>query len=216
MLSRCALALLFLLSALFAQEHAGPSSYPAHASLPTVTIGAEYLGHGVPTQHGAYITKDYLVVRVGAFPSARQSISNSRFALRVDGQLVPAQTPALVASSLNNSDWLAQGRSTHSTDIVLGGAPLSESPPDQEQSQSRSPRAAGIGDEARPAPRPDQSAQQAVVGGALPNGPLSEPVRGLLFFHYVPKANAPVRSTLQSIELIYDAGVAGKLTIRLL
>jgi hypothetical protein len=176
-------------------------------------IGAEYLGHGVPTQHGAYITKDYLVVRVGAFPSTRQSISNSRFALRVDGQLVPAQTPALVASSLNNSDWMAQGRSTHSTDIVLGGAPISESPPGEEQSPSRSPRAAGIGDEARPAPRPDQ---QAVVGGALPNGTVSDPVRGLLFFHYVPKANAPVRSTLQSIELIYDAGVAGKLTIRLL
>ena len=212
MRSRFAPALLLLLFTLSAQEHAGPLSYPAHESNPTIAIGAEYLGHGVPTPQGAYIARDFLVVRVGVFPAARVLISNAHFALRVDGELLPARPPALVASSLNTSDWHGAGNSAHSPEIALGGAPLSQSSLDEGQSQSRSPRAAGIGDQPLTAARPDRSATQAVAADALPNTTSSEPMRGLLYFHYMPKAKVGPRS----VELIYDAGAAGKLTIRLL
>jgi hypothetical protein len=212
MTSRFAPALLFLLAPLSAQEHASPLSFPAHGSNPTLSIGAEYLGHGVPTPQGAYIAKDYLVVGVGVFPSARVSISNTNFTLRVDGELLPARSPSLVATSINTSDWHGAGHSNHPADIALGGAPLSQSPLEESQNQSRSPRAPGIGDQPLSAQKPDRSANQAVAADALPNVTSAEPVRGLLYFHYAPKTKSGPRS----VELIYDAGTGAKLTIRLL
>jgi hypothetical protein len=210
---RFSVAVIVFVATVSAQEHGGPASYPARAALPTVAIGAEYLGHGVPTPQGAYIAKDYLVVRVGVFPSTRVAVAANRFALRVDGELLPAQPPALLASSLTNSDWRSQGRSSHTPDIVLGGAPLSDGAREEGQAPARSPRAPGIGEDSRPVARPDRSAAQAADGDALPSGTLSDPVRGLLYFHYTPKTKTPPHS----VELIYDAGGAGgKLTIRLL
>ena len=110
MMLRVAPALVFVLATLQAQERTSPLSYPAHASSPALSLGAEYLGHGIPTPQGAYIAKDHLVVRVGVFPAARIVIASSHFTLRVDGELLSAQGPALVASSLNNSDWRGPGR----------------------------------------------------------------------------------------------------------
>jgi hypothetical protein len=212
MTSRFAPALLVLFAPLLAQEHASPLDYSAHASTPALSIGAEYLGHGVPTPQGAYIAKDYLVVGVGVFPSARASTSNTNFTLRVDGETLTARSPSLVATSINTSDWRGAGRSSHSADIALGGAPLSQSSLDEGQNQSRSPRAPGIGEEPLSASKPDRSANQAVAADALPNVTSAEPVRGLLYFHYAPKTKSGPRS----IELIYDAGTGAKLTIRLL
>jgi hypothetical protein len=188
------------------------SEYPAHANTAAVAIGAEYLGHSVPVANGAFITKDYLVVKVGIFPSARIAIANSQFTLRVDGDsMLPGQAPGLVASSLSNSDWHPQSNSSHSTSIILGGAPISVEPGDQ-QPPSRSPRAPGLGDESRSGSKmPSQSAHDAVFGDALPSGAILQPIHGLLFFHYAPKTKAAVRS----LELIYDGG-NGKITIRLL
>jgi hypothetical protein len=141
------------------------------------------------------------------FPSPRCSVANSQFTLRIDaGGVLPAHPPGLVAAAVGDSEWRAQGNAARSTSIVLGGAPISDGPP-EEQASSRSPRAAGLGDESH-----GQSAHDAVFGGALANGTVTEPVRGLLFFHYVPKTKAAPHS----LELIYDNGSGGKVTIRLL
>src|SRR5580658_2799706 len=46
---------------------ATPGDYQAHAQAGTVTIGAEFKGHSVPTPDAVYSNEDFVAVEVGLF-----------------------------------------------------------------------------------------------------------------------------------------------------
>ncbi len=62
-----------------------PTEYQAHAQAGTVAIGAEFMGHSVPTPEQTVNSEDYIVVEAGLFgPSRRGSdaIARGLFAAR--------------------------------------------------------------------------------------------------------------------------------------
>jgi hypothetical protein len=53
------------------------ADYQAQAQAGTVSLGAEFKGHSVPTQERPFTTEDYVMVEIGLFgpPGARTKIS---------------------------------------------------------------------------------------------------------------------------------------------
>src|ERR1022692_4854769 len=96
-----------LAAALFAQEpptaprgpepskgvppRATPADYQAHAQAGTVTIAAEFTGHGIVTLQGTLTTEEYVVVETGLFgsPGARTTLSAGDFSLRINVKKTP-------------------------------------------------------------------------------------------------------------------------------
>src|ERR1019366_2261339 len=68
-----------------------PAEYQAHAQAGTVTIAAEFTGHGVGTPQGTLATEDYLVVEVGFFgpAEARAKLAIGDFSLRINTKKSP-------------------------------------------------------------------------------------------------------------------------------
>ena len=50
-----------------------PTEYQAQAKAGAVTIGAEFMGHSVPTPEHIFSTEDYIVVEAGLFWPARRA-----------------------------------------------------------------------------------------------------------------------------------------------
>ena len=179
---------------------ATPGDYQAHAQAGTVTVAAEFAGHGVPTPQATFSCEDYVVVEVGYFgpPEARLKLSIDDFTLRINGKKapLPAQPYALAFHSLKDPEW---------------------QPPVQEKEKSKGGiTTGGGGGQADSAPPPvhmpfdlQRAMEQKVQKAALPEGERALPAAGLIFFQYRGKVEG-----IRSIELVY-AGVAGNATLTL-
>lgn len=178
-----------------------PAEYQAHGEAGLVTIGAEFVGHSVPTPDGTFTTEDYVVVEVGFFgaPDAKVSLSPGDFSLRINGNKkapLPSQPFEVVAHSLKDPEW-------------------SPPPVDKDDSKGTSigTNAKNANDGKPPPPRMpiplvlamDQKVQKA----RLPEGERALPQAGLLFFQYHGKEQG-----IHSLDLIYG-GAAGKATLTL-
>lgn len=178
---------------------AAPGDYEAHAPAGTVTIGAEFKGHFVPTQQGTFSTEEYVTVETGLFgsPGARIKLSSDDFSLRINGKKTPlsSQPYALIFGSLKDPEW---------------------APPDAPEAKSKTSIGAGGGGQNEPPPPPpkmpmelQRAMQQHVQKAVLPEGDRALPQAGLIFFQYRGKTEH-----IHSIELTYT-GPAGKATLAL-
>src|SRR5229473_1439305 len=179
------------------------ADYQANAAAGTVTIGAEFLGHAVPTEKGPLSTETYVVVEAGIFgqPDAGIKLSLEDFSLRINGKNdpLPSQPFGLVGKSLKDPDLEppASASSSKTKTNVNGGGGGGQ-----------------VDSNAPPAPvhipiDVQRSMQQRVQKAAFPEGDRTLPVAGLLFFQYSGKAKS-----IRSVELIYN-GPAGKATLEL-
>ncbi len=178
------------------------ADYQANAAAGTVTIGAEFLGHAVPTEKGTLSTETFVVVEAGIFgqPDAGIKLSLENFSLRINGKNdLPSQPSGLVGKSLKDPDLEppASASSSKTKTNVNGGGGGGQ-----------------VDSNAPPAPvhipiEAQRSMQQRVQKAAFPEGDRTVPVAGLLFFQYSGKAKS-----IRSVELIYN-GPAGKATLEL-
>lgn len=183
---------------------AGPSDYQAQAKAGDVTIGAEFMGHAVPTPEQTLSADDYIVVEAGLFgPSgAKTTLARSDFSLRVNGKktALPSEPYELVFKSLKDPEWQPpvdkdDSKSSKSS-ITTGGG--------------------GGGGGNQPPPLPPKmpfelrrAMELHVQKAVMEEGDRALPQAGLLFFLYQGK-----REGIHSLELIYS-GAAGSATLTL-
>jgi len=206
--SVCMVPLIGLLTALVqAQDQpskgmpprAAPSDYQAQGRAGTVTIGAEFMGHSVPTPEATFDSDDYVVVEVGFFGSSQSTLrlSTADFSLRVNGnkKILPNQPYELAFRSLKDPSW---------------------EPPKTEEKSKSSFSANGGGNPGDPPPVAPKMPlelrrvmEQRVQRAAMLEGERPLPQAGLLFFEYRGKTK-----NITSLDLIYN-GAAGTATIPL-
>ena len=180
----------------------GPGEYQAQAKAGTVTIGAEFMGHSVPTAEHTFSSEDYIVIEAGLFGPAGAHITLARddFSLRVNGKktALPYQAFELVAHSLKDPEWqppeAAEAKESKSSLTTGGGG--------------------GGGDKLPPIPPKmpfplRRAMEQQVQRSFMEEGDRALPQAGLLFFQYRGKADG-----IRSLELIYS-GAAGTATLTL-
>jgi hypothetical protein len=180
-----------------------PTDYQAQAQAGTVTIGAEFLGHAVPTPEQPLTSEDYVVVEAGLFgaPDARTTLSREDFSLRINGKKTPlsSQPYELVFQSLKDPEWAppepAEPKSKGSGITTGGGG-------------------GGGGDKLPPIPPKmpfplRRAMEQHVQKAAMQEGDRALPQAGLLFFQYRGKTEG-----IKSLELVFS-GAAGKATLTL-
>jgi hypothetical protein len=181
-----------------------PTEYQSQAKAGMVTIGAEFMGHAVPTPEQPLTSEDYVVVEAGFFGPSDGKIRLSRddFSLRVNGKktLLTSEPYELVFHSLKDPEWQPpdSGEAKESKGgLTTGGggangAPASAPPPPPKM------------------PFPLRRAmEQHVQKAAMQEGERPLPQAGLLFFQYRGKAES-----IKSLELVYT-GAAGKATVEL-
>jgi len=178
-----------------------PTDYQVQGKAGAVTIGAEFVGHNVPTEQGPLTTEDFVVVEVGLYgPSgARIQISQDDFSLRINGKKM--KTPlssepyGLVLSSLKDPEWVPPETAEKKSKTSIGGGGQSDagSPPPVVHVPIELQRAMA------------QHTQKASL--ALGDRPL--PQAGLIFFRYRGK-----EKSISALELIYS-GSAGQATLNL-
>jgi hypothetical protein len=176
-----------------------PAEYQAQAQVGTVTIGAEFMGHGVPTPDAVYSTEDYVVVEVGLFgpAGARLKLNASDFSLRIGKKKTPLQTEPseVVLKSLKDPNWIP--------------------PEEPEASKSKSGIGTNPSQDNTPPPPPKMPMElrhvmnQHVQKAVLLEGDRLLPQAGLLFFSFHGKPE-----NIKSLELAY-AGAAGSATLNL-
>jgi len=182
---------------------ATPGDYLSQAKAASVTIGAEFKGHFVPTPDGLLSTEDFVAVEVGLFgpPDARLKLSFEDFSLRLNGKKAaePSQSDLVVFKSVKDPDWEPPDKGKEDK----GG----------KTSLSSGGRGAPAGDGPPPVVHPplplQRSWEHRVEKVSLMEGDRPLPQAGLLFFRYNGKTK-----NLHSIELIYN-GPGGKATLSL-
>src|SRR5258706_5977506 len=101
------------------------ADYQANAAAGTVTIGAEFLGHSVPTEKGTLSTETYIVVEAGIFgqPDAGIKLSLEDFSLRINGKNdpLPSQTSGLVGKSLKDPEFEPPASTSPKSKTSLNG-----------------------------------------------------------------------------------------------
>ncbi len=177
---------------------AAATEYQAHAQAGSINIGAEFMGHSVPTPQAIFASDDYVVVETGFFgpPNARLKLSLEDFSLRINGKksTLANQHYELAFHSLRDPEWEPPALEKSKTSLNTGGqGPQDSSPP--------------------PPPKMPLDLRRAmelkVQRAALPEGDRVLPQAGLIFFEYRGKAQG-----IHSMELIYD-GPAGKASLYL-
>jgi hypothetical protein len=117
-----------LLLVLYAQDapRSKASDYPAHIALPGMEIGAEYMVHSIPGERGDYFAKEYLVVEVAIFPTAKDGlkITSGQFTLRINNKsALISQSAGMVAAALKYPDWEQRPQMTAQAGPLIYGAP---------------------------------------------------------------------------------------------
>ncbi len=86
-----------------------PTEYQSQTKAGMVTIGAEFMGHSVPTPEQPTHSEDYVVVEAGLFgpAGAKTTLSRDDFSLRINGKktLLPSEPYELVFHSLKDPEW---------------------------------------------------------------------------------------------------------------
>jgi hypothetical protein len=181
---------------------AAPTEYQAQAQVGAVTIGAEFMGHAVPTPEQTVDAEDYVVVEAGLFgtPGAKTTLARGDFSLRINGKKIPSPSEPyeLVFKSLKDPQWIppepAEPKSS-GTGLTTGNG-------------------GGAGDKLPPLPPKmpfelRRAMEQHVQRAAMQEGDRPLPQAGLLFFLYHGKVE-----NIRSLELIYS-GAAGNATLTL-
>ncbi len=183
----------------------------------TALSGAEYLVHSIPGERGGYFAKEYLVVEVAIFPTAKNGlkITSGQFTLRINNKsALIAQSAGMVAAALKYPDWEQRPQMTAQAGPLIYGAPqVGRFPGDQTQPRPLpSPRVPDQTDSANVEKQPNLPIEEAIARAALPEGPTAEHVKGCLFFRFEGKLKS-----IKSLDLMYDAGESSpKATIHLL
>jgi hypothetical protein len=183
---------------------ATPGDYQAKAQAGQVTIGAEFMEHGVPTAEGTLTTDDYVSVEVGLFGPAgsRVTLTPDDFTLVLTTKkkepLPTRQFGLVIASgSLKDPEWQPPEEPKSKSKTALGGGgddqTASNAPPPPVKIPFEVQRAMAL----------------KVQKAALPEGDRALPVAGVIFFQY--RGNV---KKIHSVELVYS-GSAGKATIPL-
>ena len=178
---------------------ANVNDYQAHARVGSISIGAEFMRHAVPTPQSEFSTEDYVVVEAGFFgpPGAKAKLSVNDFSLSINGKkAVPGQPFGVVLSNLKDPNW---------------------QPPEPAKPKSGGLSTGGDGGNPNdPPPAPPKmplplvhAMQVRVEKASMPEGDRPLPEAGLLFFLYRGQSNK-----IKSVELIYS-GAAGKATLTL-
>lgn len=198
-----------------------PVSYPAHTTVGDIAIGADYLVHSIPANSQTFFAPDYLVVEVAVFPKrgSPTEIAISTFTLRVNGkkQVLYSDSTGMVAASIKYPDWeqrknLEVGASVGDAGVIIGRPPVvGRFPDDPRQQQTRLPRPPKAPDAQQGVEREEpEDLDTALIRTALPQGAVSIPVSGYLYFRYQGKTKS-----IKSVELLYQ-GPAGTATLKLL
>lgn len=180
-------------------SRATPADYQYRTQAGMLTVCAEFMGHGVPTEEGGpYSTENYVVVEAALFgtASAKIQLSYRDFSLRINGkkQAVPSQPYVTVFPNLKDPDWEPPASALGGT-TSIGGAG---------GTQSDSPKVfPKMPIELR------HLMEQRVLKASLSEGERSLPQAGLLFFEWRGETK-----NIRSMELIYN-GPAGKATLAL-
>lgn len=173
-----------------------PTEYQFQGKAGAVTIGAEFMGHSVPTPDATYTTEDYVVVEAGLFgaPQSHLKLAVSDFTLRINGRktLQPNQPYELVFKSLKDPEWEPPSKDKSKGSLSAGG---SSGPSDS------LPVVVHMPIERR------RAMEQRVQRSAMLEGDRPLPQAGLLFFDYRGKPQS-----IRSLELIYN-GAAGSTVI---
>ena len=181
---------------------ASATDYSAQEKVGKFTIGADFVGHAVPTMQGPLMSEDYVAVELAFYgpPDAKATISFQDFSLRINEKKtpLPSQQYGMVMKSLSDPEWI---------------------PPTVEGDKSKggiSGAVGGGGNAGDPKPLPPKmpfplrrAMEQKAQKSALPEGERPLPVAGLVFFSYRGKDQG-----IQTVELIYN-GPAGKTTLSL-
>ena len=175
------------------------ANYQSQAKVGKLTIGAEFMRHGIPTAQNELTTEDYVIVEAGVFgaPGDHATLSVGDFSLSINGKkAVPSVPYGMVLSSVKDPEW--------------------EPPETPSQKKGGSGLSTGGGGNSDPPPLPPKmpmplqhAMHLKVQKAAMPEGDRALPVAGLLFFLY----RGQVKS-IKSVELQY-AGPAGKATLTL-
>jgi hypothetical protein len=183
---------------------AAASEYQAQGKAGTLTIGAEFAAHSVPTPDHAYSSEDYIVVEAGLFgpPGAQTTLARGDFSLRINAKKVasPSEPYELVFHSLKDPEWVppeSPEAKESKGGLTTGGGGASGAPASAPPLPPKMPF---------PLRR---AMEQHVQKAAMQEGDRPLPQAGLLFFRYPGKADG-----IKSLELIYS-GAAGKATIEL-
>ncbi len=198
------------------------ASYPAQAKLETLSIGAEFLVRSFHAAGEMFFLPDYLVVEVALFPARgrEMAVSAGNFSLRLNNKrtaLLP-QTPGMVAASLKYPDWtrrptLIAGAGAGNAGVIVGRPePVERFPGDTRPARTRLPRPPSAPEAENPSgmePAGRTRPEEAVAETALPEGDISGPVSGYLYFPHQGKPKS-----IRSVELLYE-GPAGPARLRL-
>ncbi|HYO79780.1 MAG TPA: hypothetical protein VES20_00135 [Bryobacteraceae bacterium] len=172
--------------------------YPIHASAGEVQLGAEYNVRSVSSGQVSFMTDDYLTVEVALFPPREgMKINAGSWALRVNGKkdLILAQTPSMVASSLKYPDWNRQRGVVAAAGPIILGAPQQVPRFPGDTRGAPTPPISGQTEE-----QPPQDIGAILMQISLPEGPRRQPVSGYLFFPW--RGNL---TKIKSVELLYSA-----------
>jgi hypothetical protein len=177
-----------------------PADYQFHVQAGSVTIAAEFVGHGVPTEEGGpYSTQNYVVVEAALFgaPDAKIQLSYKDFSLRINGkkQLVPSQPYELVFPSLKDPQWEPPASESSPNVTSINGAGGSQA--DRTRVVPKMP------------PELRHAMEQRVLKASISEGDRALPQAGLLFFEWRGDTKG-----MRSLELMYS-GPAGKATLAL-
>jgi hypothetical protein len=181
---------------------ATPGDYQVQGKAGNVTIGAEFMGHAVPTPESTFESDDYVVVEVGLFGSAgtHTTLARGDFSLRINGKksALPSEPLELVYHSLKDPQWQPpvdpDAKSSKGGGLTTGDG--------------------GGGDKVPPLPPKmpfelRRAMNLKVDRTRMEEGERPLPQAGLLFFSYRGK-----REGIRSLELIYS-GAAGSATLDL-
>ncbi len=180
-----------------------PLEYPSRTKVGSVVIGADFVGHAVPTSEGTLNNEDFVTVELGVYgpKEAKLLLSLDDFSLRINGKKTPLRSVpyGMVLPGIKDPDYeppdaiAAKKAKSGGTSIGGSGQGQSNDPPPVIHIPMEKQRAMAL------------QTQRA----SLPLGDRALPQAGLLFFPYRSKI-----SNIESIELIYN-GPAGKVTMDL-
>jgi hypothetical protein len=176
---------------------AAANEYLSQGQAGSVTIGAEFVGHSVPTREATYSSEDYIVVEAGLFGPARTKLAATDFSLRVNGKktVLPNQPSELVFRSLKDPEWEPTKKEKSKGSLSTGGGGGGD--------QDATPEVVHMPIELK------RAMEANVRKSVMPEGDRMLPQAGLLFFEYRGRTQG-----IRSLELVYS-GAAGNATIRL-
>lgn len=176
-----------------------PGDYQFHTQSGMLTMCAEFMGHGVPTEEGGpYNTENYVVIEAALYgaPGAKFQLSYRDFSLRINGkkQAVPSQPYVTVFPSLKDPEWepTASERGAQAETSISGAGGTQA---DRTKQVPKMPMALR------------HTMEQRVLKASISEGERALPQAGLLFFEFHGDTK-----TIRSMELMYS-GSAGKATL---